>query len=162
MKLDNKYLDKEKVGKLLDFTLLAIKSEADLSIHSLSVVNKDKDKDKIELKELKLGTSLSVYNPGYNRVSLSIKREDSGFFRTKYKYEIDLSLKKGTYDQIDISDTENIDKIGKIFDFLMNIDYQKKKKETDGYIDTLIVDLDKTIGLAYKRDDKIDSLLDGK
>lgn len=159
MKLDNNYLDKEKVGKLLDFTLLAIKSEADLSIHSLSVVNK---KDKIELKELKLGTSLSVYNPGYNRVSLSIKREDSGFFRTKYKYEIDLSLKKGTYDQIDISDTENIDKIGKIFDFLMNVDYQKKKKETDECIDKLIVDLDKTIGLAYKRDDKIDSLLDGK
>lgn len=160
MKLDNKYLDKEKVGKLLDFTLLAIKSEADLSIHSLSVVNKDKDK--IELKELKLGTTSSVYNPGYNRVSLEIKRRERGVFRTSYEYEIDLSLKKGTYDQIDISDTENIDKIGKIFDFLMNVDYQKKKKETDEYIDTLIVDLDKTIGLAYKRDDKIDSLLDGK
>ena len=44
----------------------------------------------------------------------------------------------------------------------MNIDYQKKKNSTDEHIDTLIGDLDKTIGLAYKRDDKIDSLLDGK
>ena len=160
MKLDNEYLDKEKVGKLLDFTLLAIRSMADLSIGSLIIENKDKDK--VELKELNLETNSNRYNPGYNRISLKIKRKERGVFRTKYKYEIDLSLKKGTYDQIDISDTENIDKIGRIFDFLINVDYQKKKKETDGYIDTLIVDLDKTIGLAYKRDDKIDSLLNGK
>lgn len=159
MKLDNEYLDKEKVGKLLDFTLLAIRSMADLSIGSLIIENKDKDK--VELKELNLETNSNRYNPGYNRVSLKIKRK-SNFFGTRYHYEIDLSLRRGNYDQIDISDTYNSDKIGKIFDFLMNIDYQKKKKSTDEYIDTLIGDLDKTIGLAYKRDDKIDSLLDGK
>ena len=44
----------------------------------------------------------------------------------------------------------------------MDIDYQKKKKETNEYIDDIIGDLDNTIGLAYKRDDKIDSLLNGK
>lgn len=160
MKLDNEYLDKEKVGKLLDFTFLAIKSKADLSIGALSIENKDKDK--VELKELHLESNSGVYNPGYNRVSLKIKREEFGFFRTKYKYEIDLSLKKGNYDQIDISDTENTDKIGRIFDFLMDIDYQKKKTKTNEYIDTLIGDLDRSIGLEYKRDDKINSLLDGK
>ena len=160
MKLDNEYLDKEKVGKLLDFTFLAIKSKADLSIGALSIENKDKDK--VELKELHLESNSDVYNPGYNRVSLKIKREECGFFRTKYKYEIDLSLKKGNYDQIDISDTENTDKIGRIFDFLMDIDYQKKKTKTNEYIDTLIGDLDRSIGLEYKRDDKINSLLDGK
>jgi hypothetical protein len=160
MKLDNEYLDKEKVGKLLDFTLLAIRSKADLSIGSLIIENKDKDK--VELKELNLETNSGGYNPGYNRISLKIKRKNKGVFITRYRYEIDLSLRRGNYDQIDISDTENTDKIGKIYDFLMNIDYQKKKKSTDEYIDTLIGDLDKTIGLAYKRDDKIDSLLDGK
>ena len=160
MKLDNEYLDKEKVGKLLDFTFLGIKSKADLTIggFKLSV-----DKDKVELKELQLETTSDGYNPGYNRISLKIKRKECGFFRTRYEYEIDLSLSKGSsYDHIDISDTENTDKIGRIFDFLMDIDYQKKKRTTDEYIDTLIGDLDKTIGLAYKRDDKIDSLLDGK
>ena len=160
MKLNNEYLDKDKVGKLLDFTFLAIKSKADLNINDFSI--KIDDKTKVELKELHLENNSGVYKSSYNKVSLKIRRQDSGFFRTKYEYEIDLSLRKGTYDQIDISDTENTDKIAKIFDFLMDIDYQKKKKETDEYIDDIIGDLDNTIGLAYKRDDKINSLLDGK
>ena len=159
MKLDNEYLDKEKIGKLLDFTLLAIKSKADISIGGFNLEVKE---DKLELKELNLESS-SGYNPGYNRIYIKIKRKNEGFFRTKYSYDIELSLRKGGgYDVIDISDTSNTDKISKIYDFLVNIDYQKKKKTTDDYIDNAIEDLDKSIGIEYKRDGKIDSLLDGK
>jgi hypothetical protein len=164
MKLDNEYLEKEKVGKLLDFILLAIRSKADTSIGSFDLLigSRNKDKSEVELKELTLDSSRSAYNPGYNRISLTIKRKGKGFFKTKYSYEIELCLRRGTYDSIDISDDSNTDKISKIYDFLIDIDYKKKKKSNDHYIDEIIDDLDKTIGLAYKRDDKIDSLLDGK
>lgn len=160
MKLKNEYLEKEKLDKMLDFVLLSIRSKADNSIKHL-ILEISNDNDKVELKELTLSTDSGYISSAFKKIYICITRKNEGFFRTKYKYKIDITLRSNT-ETIDISDSTNNDKILKIYDFLVDVDYQQRKKSTDDCIDKIIEDLDKTISLAYKRDGKIDSLLDGK
>ena len=100
--------------------------------------------------------------------SISIKREriPKIFSKDKYKYDVKIdgsnrgysSFKRMYFNSDSISDRCS-KVIGDIFDYLLDIDERKKIEKTNNTVLDIISDISTTIDKSYRRDNKIDEVL---
>jgi hypothetical protein len=100
--------------------------------------------------------------------SIRIEREEIPRFFSKndYKYSIVIDGSARSYSSFNRMNfkSELISSrckkvIGDIFDYLFNIDEQRKIEQTNSAVQNIISDISTTVDKAYKRDNKIDEVL---
>ena len=99
---------------------------------------------------------------------IKIEREEIPrlFSKNTYKYNITINGSTRGYSSFDrmafkselISDRCS-KVIGNIFDYLVNVEEQRKVEQTNNTIKNIINDISTTVDKAYKRDNKIDEVL---
>lgn len=100
--------------------------------------------------------------------SIRIEREEIPriFSKNDYKYSIRIDGSSRGYSSFDRMsfNSELLSNrckkvIGDIFDYLFNIDEQRKIEQTNSAVQNIISDISTTVDKAYKRDNKIDEVL---
>jgi hypothetical protein len=100
--------------------------------------------------------------------SIRIEREEIPriFSKNDYKYSIRIDGSSRGYSSFDRMsfNSELLSNrckkvIGDIFDYLFNIDEQRKIEQTNNTIQNIINDISTTVDKSYKRDNKIDEVL---
>jgi len=100
--------------------------------------------------------------------SIRIEREEIPriFSKNDYKYNIKIDGSSRGYSSFDRMsfNSELLSNrckkvIGDIFEYLFNIDEQRKIEQTNSAVQNIINDISTTVDKAYKRDNKIDEVL---
>lgn len=134
-------------------------------------VNITEDKSKGRCKLESGSISIGRYEDSKTDISsfsIIIDREEVSrvFSRNTYKYTIRIdgstrgysSFNRMNFESGSISDRcKKI--VGDIFDYLFNIEEQRKIEQTNNTIQNIISDISTTVDKAYKRDNKIDEVL---
>jgi len=99
---------------------------------------------------------------------IKIEREEIPrlFSKNTYKYNITINGSNrgySSFSRIDFKSELISDRcskvIGNIFDYLFNVEEQRKVEQTNNVIKNIINDISTTVDKAYKRDNKIDEVL---
>jgi hypothetical protein len=117
--------------------------------------------------------SISISKSNHNKTdiasfSITIEREEIPrlFSKNTYKYNIRIngdtrgySRFESMYFRSELLSDRCSKVIGDIFDYLFNIEEERKIEETNNKVLDIISDISTTVDQAYKRDNKIDEVL---
>jgi hypothetical protein len=140
--------------------LLSIKSKNP----TVSVENEDKgSKCKLETGRISIGQTSSEFSS----YSIKIDRVEVPrlFSKNTYKYNFYIDGNKGSYSDTklyfksELLSSRCVNIISDIFNYLYNIEEQRKIEKTNNKIQNIISDISTTIDKSFKRDNKIDEVL---
>jgi hypothetical protein len=146
--------------------LLSIKSKNP----SVSIIE-DKSKSKCKLESNSI--SIASYKENKTKTDISsfsivIDREEKSrlFSKNTYSYNIEIHGKNRGYSSFnrmnfgsELMSNRCSQVIGDIFDYLFDVEEQRKIDQTNNAIRDIIYDISTTVDKAYKRDNKIDEVL---
>lgn len=160
MELEKDLITIENSKKLLNNILLSIKSSKDVRCEIGFVEAKNRDREHSIVKT----NSISTNHEDRKRISsfsIYIKRFDKRrwFGKTEYEYELNLLGGDRGYDKFEVSIDTHQNIIQKIYDFLIDLERNKKIEETNQTLESIISDISTTIEKKYKRDETIDEIL---
>jgi hypothetical protein len=165
------------MSNIIDESLISEQNQYDLFYNILLSVKSKNPNVKIEEETNTRKVKLNMYSISLNpngiktdmsSYSINIEREETIRFFSKNTYTYNISIEGSTRGYSNFkrlhfrhqklsSRCSNV--IGDIFDYLYNIEEQRKVNETNDGIMDIIHDISTTIDKAYKRDNKIDEVL---
>ncbi len=164
MSVVEKLISEQNQYDLFYNILLSVKSQnPSVSIDE----NLSKGKCKLESSSISITKTNSVKTE-MSSFNIKIEREEVPklFSKNTYKYSISLhgsTRGYSSFNQIYFKDNMISNKcrkvIGDIFDYLIDVDERKKIERTNNAILNIINDISTTVDKAYKRDNKIDEVL---
>lgn len=163
MKLNKDFITEENSKKLLDSILLSIKSSEGTRL----ITNEEKESKNnrnyqfIETNDIRTKKEEGSIISGFS-VSINRFEEHRWFSPNVYKYELSLSTMNdrgysSTKYETLINNHQEI--IEKIYNFLIDLERNKKIEETNKTLETIIGDISTTIEKKYRRDETINEIL---
>ena len=162
MAIVEKLISDQNLYDLFYNILLSVKSK-----NPSVQIDKNDQKYKLETGSISIVKTDDV-KTDISSFSIKIEREEVPrlFSKNTYKYIIRIdgnSRGYSSFDRMSFNSELISDRckkvIGDIFNYLFNIDEQRKIERTNSAIQNIINDISTTVDKAYKRDNKIDEVL---
>lgn len=164
MSVVEKLISEQNQYDLFYNILLSVKSQSP----SVSI-DEDLSKGKCKLESNSISiTKTNNLKTDMSSFNIKIEREDVPrlFSKNTYKYSMSIhgsargySSFSSMYFKADMISDRCKKVIGDIFDYLLDIDERKKIEQTNNAVLDIISDISTTVDKAYKRDNKIDEVL---
>jgi len=163
MAIVEKLISEQNQYDLFYNILLSVKSQNP----SVRVEQEKEGKYKLETESISIMKTEDV-KTDISSFTIKIEREEVPrlFSKNTYKYIIRIdgnSRGYSSFDRMSFNSELISDRckkvIGDIFNYLFNIDEQRKIERTNSAIQNIINDISTTVDKAYKRDNKIDEVL---
>jgi hypothetical protein len=158
--MNSKYITKENSKKLLNEILLSIKSTEDLRLRDEETYKSKSDKEIHEIRTYSIDVKSGDENV-INGYSLKIKKwETIRWFRTVPVFSLKIDTSAPRYKnehELEIEDHQDI--IKEIYDYLINIEENRREEEANKTLSSIINDISTTVDRSYRRDETIDEIL---
>jgi len=164
MELNKDFITKENSKKLLDSILLSIKSSENTRLienGKKEAKNSSRTFHYIETNTIKTKRLEGSIISGFS-VSINKFTETKWFSPDVYKYELTLitTNERGyNSDKYESLITSNQELIEKIYNFLIDVERNKKIEEQNKTLEKIIGDISTTIEQKYRRDETINEIL---
>lgn len=163
MNIDTKYITEDSNNKLLNEILLSIKSK------NISLRENDTEEKNNKIIHILRTYSIEANKDNKSSYDLEIKKWDKiSWFRKVPQFAIEIEFsKKASYTtdtyllKIDVCDdkSQNHKIVKEIYDYLVNLDENRKKEEVNKKLENIISDISTSVDKIHRRDETINEIL---
>ena len=158
MRLNKDFITKENSKKLLDSILLSLKSSENTRLLNNSEKKSENNSRMFQCIETNVINTKNTDRKLISSFSISINRYEvpRWFKPCQYRYELEFTSDHHKYETL-VDTNQYI--IVKIYDFLIDLERNKKIEETNQTLEKIIGDISTTIEKKYRRDETINQIL---